>query len=151
MRNLHCSYDFSNSHSKSNSAKHLMGGACLKPGFWIRTGLTVQLHQILPISRRRQGLYKDCPHHRDNAFHILPLSPDGFLNLHMPSHPKNSHTHFFLLLMRYLSVSRVCSEGSRCESLITEQPFPPSRQLGPAWTQPDGPTFQMWWGLYSNH
>lgn len=69
MRNLHCSYDFSNSHSKSNSAKHLMGGACLKPGFWIRTGLTVQLHQILPISRRRQGLYKDCPHHRDNAFH----------------------------------------------------------------------------------
>lgn len=48
-------------------------------GFCIRTQ-TVQLHQILPISNRHQGL---CEHRgRDSAIHIHPLSPHGFQDRH---------------------------------------------------------------------
>lgn len=71
-----------------------MGGACLKPVFCIRTqsGLTVQLHQILPISMRLQGLYKHCSPHRDNAFPSFPLMVSG------PTHAFLSQTltHTFL-------------------------------------------------------
>lgn len=71
-----------------------MGGACLKPAFCIRTqsGLTVQLHQIPPISMRLQGLYKHCSPHRDNAFTSFPLMVSG------PTHAFLSKTlaHTFL-------------------------------------------------------
>lgn len=66
-----------------------------------QSGLTVQLHQILCISNRRQGLYKHCrPHHSDSAIciHILPLQKTKH---------KNSRT-LLSLLLSLLSVSRVC-------------------------------------------
>lgn len=105
-----------------------------KPGFCIRTqsGLTVQLHQILPISKRRQGLYKHCPpRHSDSAIciDILPLSPDGFPELRMPSRHKNSGTLLFshVLCGSYLHQEpMMLSERNRCGGLITEQLLPPS-------------------------
>lgn len=69
-----------------------------------RPVLTVQLHQIPPISKRRQGLYKHCPPrhgHHAIRIHILPLSPRWFSESHTA---KNT---FLRVVCGWLSESRV--------------------------------------------
>lgn len=69
-----------------------------------RPVLTVQLHQIPPISKRRQGLYKHCPPrhgHHAIRIHILPLSPRWFSESHTA---KNTYLR---VVCGWLSESRV--------------------------------------------
>lgn len=106
--------------------EHLMGGArnkhkvilealALHHGF----GLTVQLHQILCISKRRQRFYKQCPfHYSDGAictrFHCLWRFS------------KDAAKAFVSVFMFGISIQCVCvmlMQRSRCQSLITAQPF----------------------------
>lgn len=101
-----------------------MGGACLKPVFCIRTqsGLTVQLHQILPISMRLQGLYKLCSPYRDNAFPSFPLEVSG------PTHAflSKTRTHTFLHALCRIELHLELVQREADVGEITEQPVLPN-------------------------